>query len=65
MLKSAFGMNYVDQCDSGGADQILTLMHLTFDNFCRGLHFLAVQQDEEADQCDGLWLLQDRELPSI
>ena len=31
----------------------------------RGLHFLAVQTDEEADQCDGLWLLQDKELPSI
>ena len=65
MLKSSFGMNDGNQCGSGGAVQILYLMHLTFNNFCRGLHFLAVQQDEEADQCDGLWLLQDRELPSI
>ncbi|KAK9829878.1 hypothetical protein WJX72_008398 [[Myrmecia] bisecta] len=31
----------------------------------RGLHFLVIQGDEEADNCAGLWLLQDRELPSI
>ena len=33
--------------------------------FCRGLHFLALQKDEEAEQCAGVWLLQDREPPSI
>lgn len=32
---------------------------------CRGLHFLALQKDEEAEQCAGVWLLQDREPPSI
>ncbi|KAL3150707.1 TGF-beta-activated kinase 1 and MAP3K7-binding protein 2 [Trebouxia sp. C0010 RCD-2024] len=31
----------------------------------KGLHFLALQKDEEAEQCAGVWLLQDRESPSI
>eukprot|EP00891_Asterochloris_glomerata_P003089 jgi/Astpho2/3089/e_gw1.00051.118.1_t len=31
----------------------------------RGLHFLAIQSDAEAEQCEGLWLLQDKELPTI
>ncbi|EIE22290.1 PsaB RNA binding protein [Coccomyxa subellipsoidea C-169] len=31
----------------------------------RGLHFLVVQADEEADTSAGLWLLQARELPKI
>ncbi|DBB12647.1 TPA: TGF-beta-activated kinase 1 and MAP3K7-binding protein 2 [Trebouxia sp. C0006] len=31
----------------------------------KGLHFLALQKDEEAEQCAGVWLLQDREPPSI
>ena len=32
---------------------------------CRGLHFLAVQKDEDAEDSAGLWLLQARELPKI
>lgn len=32
---------------------------------CRGLHFLVVQKDEEAEECAGLWLLQNRDLPSV
>ena len=31
----------------------------------RGLHFLVVQTDEDADTSAGLWLLQDRQLPSV
>uniref|UniRef100_A0A061R087 Rna binding protein n=1 Tax=Tetraselmis sp. GSL018 TaxID=582737 RepID=A0A061R087_9CHLO len=31
----------------------------------RGLHFLAVQSDPEAEQCDGFWMLQEREPPKI
>ena len=30
-----------------------------------GLHFMAVMKDEEADDCDGLWLLLDRSPPNI
>ena len=30
-----------------------------------GLHFLAVQSDPEADEIAGIWVLQDRELPTI
>ncbi len=30
----------------------------------RGLHFLVLQKDEEAD-LSGIWLLQDKPLPSI
>lgn len=26
---------------------------------CRGLHFLAIQSDEEAEESSGLWLLQE------
>ena len=32
---------------------------------CRGLHFLVVQKDEETEECAGLWLLQNRDLPSV
>lgn len=32
---------------------------------CRGLHFLAVQEDEEAEGCAGLWLLLDRKPPAV
>jgi len=32
---------------------------------CRGVHFLVVQADEEAETSAGLWLLQSRELPKI
>lgn len=31
----------------------------------RGLHFLAVQSDPEAEKCDGFWMLQDRDPPEI
>lgn len=31
----------------------------------RGLHFLAVQKDEDAEDSAGLWLLQARDLPKI
>ena len=31
----------------------------------RGLHFLVVQKDEDADTSAGLWLMQDRELPKV
>ena len=31
----------------------------------RGLHFLAVQKDEDAEDSAGLWLLQSRDLPKI
>lgn len=30
-----------------------------------GLHFLAVQPDAESEEVSGLWLLQQRDLPSI
>ncbi len=33
--------------------------------WCRGLHFLAVQKDEDAEDSAGLWLLQARDLPKI
>jgi hypothetical protein len=26
---------------------------------CNGLHFLAIQTDEEAEATDGFWILQD------
>ena len=32
---------------------------------CRGLHFLAVMPDEDAEVCSGLWLLLDRKPPSV
>lgn len=31
----------------------------------RGLHFLAVQSDPEAEKCDGFWMLQERPPPQI
>mmetsp|Transcript_16944 Transcript_16944/g.47293 ORF Transcript_16944/g.47293 Transcript_16944/m.47293 type:complete len:376 (-) Transcript_16944:86-1213(-) len=31
----------------------------------RGLHFLAIQSDPEAEKCDGFWMLQDSEPPKI
>lgn len=31
----------------------------------KGLHFLAVQPDPDSDELNGLWLLQDRDPPSI
>lgn len=31
----------------------------------RGLHFLALMSSEEADDCSGLWLLLDREPPTV
>jgi len=31
----------------------------------RGLHFLVVQKDGDAEECAGLWLMQNRELPSV
>ena len=30
-----------------------------------GLHFLAVMASEDAADCSGLWLLLDREAPSV
>lgn len=32
---------------------------------CRGLHFLVVQADEDAENSAGLWLMQDRQLPKV
>jgi RNA-binding protein Tab2/Atab2 len=32
---------------------------------CRGLHFLAIQEGEDAESCAGMWLLQDRPPPTI
>lgn len=32
---------------------------------CRGVHFLAVQKNEDAEESAGLWLLQSRQLPKI
>lgn len=31
----------------------------------KGLHFLAVQADPESEDLNGLWLLQEREYPSL
>lgn len=31
----------------------------------RGLHFLALMGSEEAEDCSGLWLLLDREPPTV
>ena len=31
----------------------------------RGLHFLVVQKDEDAEECAGLWLMQNREMPTV
>lgn len=48
-----------------GMSRKLCILVLSFWWPCRGLHFLALQKDEEAEQCAGVWLLQDREPPSI
>jgi len=31
----------------------------------QGLHFLAIQEDEEADEVSGMWLMRDYEMPKI
>lgn len=30
-----------------------------------GLHFLAIMKDEDADESDGLWIMQDKPLPKV
>ena len=30
---------------------------------CRGLHFLVIQADEDAEESAGIWLLQDQVVP--
>jgi len=32
---------------------------------CKGLHFMAVQNDPEAEQCAGLWVLRDSPPPTV
>ena len=60
------GMLYGDVAIGGLFEyRCLQYKKITLVALCRGLHFLAVQKDEEADQCNGLWLMMDRELPSI
>ena len=48
--------------------QRLLRMHLPVlrhELVCRGVHFLAVQKNEDAEESAGLWLLQSRQLPKI
>lgn len=47
------------QSEEGGMGGLIIML------LRRGLHFLVVQADEEADTSAGLWLLQARELPKI
>ena len=38
---------------------------LMFHHVHRGLHFLVVQRDPDSEDSKGLWLLLEKELPSI
>lgn len=52
-----------------GLLSVLCCNHLTPVQDCKqgvkGLHFLAVQPDPDSDELNGMWLLQDRPIPSI
>ena len=32
---------------------------------CRGLHFFAIMESEDSEQCAGFWLLREREAPRL